>query len=122
MSRPVLTTLRLPNFSTNLALDGAAIIIVNGIGSMRTPASRAEYPSTSWRYWVRRKNVPNMAKNTRLMAAVADENVGFLKKPQVEHRVLRPQLPGGEDERARRGRTAAGRGWRGPSSRGSGPR
>ncbi len=54
--------------------------MANGIGSMRTPASRALYPSTSWRYCVSRKNVPNMAKNTRLMAAVADENVGFLKK------------------------------------------
>ena len=35
----MLTTFRLPNLSTNLALDGAATIIVNGIGSMRTPAS-----------------------------------------------------------------------------------
>ncbi len=78
--RPVETTFRFPNFSTNLALDGAATIIVNGIGSIRTPASRVPYPSTIWRYWVSRKNVPNMAKNTRLMAAVADANVGFLKK------------------------------------------
>ena len=80
ISRPLLTTLRLPNFSTKRALAGAATIIMKAIGSMRTPASRALYPSTSCRYWVRRKNVPNMAKNTMLMAAVAAENVGFLKK------------------------------------------
>src|SRR5581483_6265937 len=80
ISRPVLTTLRLPKCSTNRALAGAATIIMKAIGSMRTPASRALYPTTSCRYWVRKKNVPNMAKNTMLMAAVADENVGFRKK------------------------------------------
>ena len=48
-------------------------------GMIRTPAARAEKPSTDCRYWVSRNSEPNRAKKVRVTARLAAVNRGFEK-------------------------------------------
>jgi len=59
------------------ALDGATTNIVMAMGRRCTPASSAEYPITNWKYCVRRKIDPNIAKNRSMIPPLAALNLGF---------------------------------------------
>ncbi len=47
------------------------------MGRRCTPASSAEYPITNWKYCVRRKIDPNIAKNSSVIPPLAALNRGF---------------------------------------------
>ena len=70
----------LPNRCTQMALSGAAIMIVAACGSSTAPAFTVEYPSTDWRYCVIKKSMPNSEKNEIMIAPLATLNRGFWKK------------------------------------------
>ena len=74
VSRPAPTITFEPTRSTILALSGAITTCTAAMGISRTPASKAVYPSTDCRNWVRRNSEPNMAKNVRAMAPEAALN------------------------------------------------
>ncbi len=62
---------------TTLGEVTAAATIAIANGSVRTPAWRAEYPLTSWRYCVTRKMNPNSAKKPSVTARLAAVNRMF---------------------------------------------
>ena len=79
MARPMATVCFVPMRSAMRALVGAVTIITKANGSRRTPAPSGVHPWTNWRYWVMRKNMPNMPKNTRVIAAAPPVNRFRLK-------------------------------------------
>ncbi len=59
---PAATTRLVPKRTTSFGERGANTTITAAIGTMAAPASTAEYPSTSWRYWVKRNTTPKSAR------------------------------------------------------------
>ena len=75
------------------AVGGARIIIVSANGSRRMPASSGEYPSTNWKYWVSRKIDAEHREEDQRDPPLAAVKRGFLKKREVEHRVVGASAP-----------------------------
>src|SRR5436190_5569187 len=76
---PAATRVLLPNRPVSRPDAGALIISTSASGATRMPASRAEYPRTNWRYWVRKNSDPKSAKKTRTIDTLAAVNRGFSK-------------------------------------------
>jgi len=74
------------------SLNKAAITAVNaGIavhGSVRTPASRGEYPCTVCRKWKLKKTVPNMPKAITIPTELVSE-AAVAEQSQLHRRVAR---------------------------------
>src|SRR5919197_4739130 len=68
-----------PNRSDRRPAMGASSRIITGNGNSRMPAPRGEYPWTCWKYSVRKKTVPNSAKNTDAATTFAAANVRMRK-------------------------------------------
>src|SRR5690606_40389890 len=78
--RPRPMTLRRPKRWTSASLLGATMTMVAADGRMASPAWSGVNAFTSCRYWVEIKNVPNIARNTRKIAAAPTLNRGSAKK------------------------------------------
>ena len=58
MSSPSTTTHFVPHRRTRRGAFGETTIIAMATGMARRPASSGEYPSTNWKYWMRRNTEP----------------------------------------------------------------
>src|ERR1039458_9071769 len=73
-ARPAPTTHLAPMRSARIAPSGVVTAAVTANGRVRTPADSAEYPRTSWKYWVMRKMKPNSAKKATEIELAPAEN------------------------------------------------
>ena len=80
ISGPMVMNHREPNRSDSRPARGATTRMTTEKANSRMPAATGEYPSTFWRYSVRKNTVPNMAKNTAAASMFAAAKVGMRKK------------------------------------------
>ncbi len=73
-TKPAMTTARTPNRPTTRGPCGEISMSVNALGSTRTPAASGEYAFTNCKYWLSKKNSPNMLKNPSVTMAAPVEN------------------------------------------------
>src|SRR3954452_23451721 len=74
---PVTTTRLVPHRNTKRGAFGAATIMPTATGAAMSPDFSGEYPSTNWKYCVRRNVEPNTANVTSVTVTDAAENRGF---------------------------------------------
>ena len=64
-------------------------------GSMAAPASSALKPCANWRYWVKAKTEPIIAKNTSATPDGRDREPRIAEESERQHRGRRPSAPTG---------------------------